>query len=645
MLYLVKTLVHYCRVRDLAWDPRKDLLFLCQQYGEEVQAIRGYLDQKAVQQNFLGTPFFSRLGPADQHRCYQILLGTEPPPVMAITPPAPGYKHSASNSEDITRPRVTCHKSSPSLNMQSSTSLLSPPIGGKRTASSDRAASNQLKPTELPASSNARPYMASTAGQSRDSRSRYRPTSAPVTREGSPNDVPSTTSQMKKTSQPPAQASMLPYKFPLGMNQQRPDFQAQSSSHAAAGIIDRHRPILTPNLNAGTTRSNASSAITQTSQLNGFTTFPQQSHVFVSPVEMSATPAPSTPGQHFVKSQLGLRGDSAPRQQMAHSIPKTERSTPQDRNMHPGHETNRVELSATPAPTQQGRNFHVVNPDMDVPSTSGVAPSAHGHASPSGGYIPSSSVQSKRTSPPPHQTSHSPPHLPPVELDAMTELGRFIAELSVERNTPAPEPLTHNHPQHNVASTIIQPSNAPRDSPVSPPSPPSKANYQPIPINPLVPRHHSAPLAALPASLVAGGLTPHHRSPTHPTQPPQSDEVPSTNLSRYTVYSSHPAPSPSSGPHPSHPSPKQHAAYQAYHPHPAASSHAAPDPDRGEDAVGFGGVKDVDAAGVYFRTCTHKRDASHDSHTSSQSCDSRELAMEYRAALPGFGRGYGGGGV
>jgi hypothetical protein len=169
MLYLVKSLVHYCRVRDLAWDPRKDILFLCQHYAAEVQSIRTQLDQKAVQQNFLGTPFFSRLSQEDQRRCYQILFGTEPPPVMAITPPPPlsSHKHSASDSDASAKPRLSSHQSSPSLNAPNTSALLSPPLHGKPRASRQNDVVVNTHIAELPASSNARMTPRERAEQSR----------------------------------------------------------------------------------------------------------------------------------------------------------------------------------------------------------------------------------------------------------------------------------------------------------------------------------------------------------------------------------------------------------------------------------------------------------------------------------------------
>ena len=87
--YLLATLLSYCKARDLLWDPRKDLLYLCKNEAVEVQRIRVRLNTKEVKELLLGTSFFSRLHVEDQRLCYRTLLDTEPPPIMAITPPAP----------------------------------------------------------------------------------------------------------------------------------------------------------------------------------------------------------------------------------------------------------------------------------------------------------------------------------------------------------------------------------------------------------------------------------------------------------------------------------------------------------------------------------------------------------------------------
>ncbi|KAF2631162.1 hypothetical protein BU25DRAFT_225353 [Macroventuria anomochaeta] len=87
--YLMASMLAYCKALDLLWDPRKDILYLCKSDTVEVQRIRSQLNTQEVKELFLGTSFFSRLPTEDQRLCYRTLLDTEPPPIMAITPPAP----------------------------------------------------------------------------------------------------------------------------------------------------------------------------------------------------------------------------------------------------------------------------------------------------------------------------------------------------------------------------------------------------------------------------------------------------------------------------------------------------------------------------------------------------------------------------
>ena len=89
MQFLTATLLSQCKTRGLLWDPRKDILYLCKNQSAEVQRIRTQLNSTEVKEMFLGTSLFSRLPVDDQRLCYQLLLNTEPPPTMAITPPAP----------------------------------------------------------------------------------------------------------------------------------------------------------------------------------------------------------------------------------------------------------------------------------------------------------------------------------------------------------------------------------------------------------------------------------------------------------------------------------------------------------------------------------------------------------------------------
>ncbi|KAH9874384.1 hypothetical protein IAQ61_003573 [Plenodomus lingam] len=129
MLYLLQTMLHLCESRNLAWDPRKDILFLCRIYGSEVQAIRAKLDEKLVERNFLGTPFLSRLSREDQHNCYQVLLGKESPPLMSISPPTPQVDHGRSVSDPAIRTLgLNQHHYMPELGIRKSLDVLTPTL-------------------------------------------------------------------------------------------------------------------------------------------------------------------------------------------------------------------------------------------------------------------------------------------------------------------------------------------------------------------------------------------------------------------------------------------------------------------------------------------------------------------------------------
>lgn len=86
--HLLTTLLSCCKARNLVWDPRKDILYLCKNETKEVHRIHAQLNRTEVKELFLDTAFFSRLNIEDQRLCYQTLLVSEPLPIMDITPPA-----------------------------------------------------------------------------------------------------------------------------------------------------------------------------------------------------------------------------------------------------------------------------------------------------------------------------------------------------------------------------------------------------------------------------------------------------------------------------------------------------------------------------------------------------------------------------
>ncbi|KAF2829488.1 hypothetical protein CC86DRAFT_454083 [Ophiobolus disseminans] len=656
--HLVKTLVYYCKVRDLAWDPRKDILFLCQHYGEEVQSIRSQLDHKAVQQNFLGTPYFSRLSEEDQRRCYQTLQGTEPPPIMAVTPPPQisGHKYSASASEVAARSRNTGHYPD----------LLSPPIPSKPVISQQRASDSKSRPSELPTSSNAlSKHPSELAATAKDSRSRYRTISAPNTRETSPTASQTTsprTIHKRQASHP--HMVLAPVSSFVTMQQSLPyQAQAQPHSHLAPFVIGTQGRRSMPNLGAKTTGPITPFSFAQAPMSNGLAQYPQHLPVLVSPVEMSATPVPGNPGQQYLKSQAGLGGLGGYhplRQHPVNALPITERPIPPQARASQSQRVTKLELSGTHMSVTHTDQLHVVNcggnPETNLPFAEAQGSLSKLHQSGPAGQF-ASSQSPTRPMLMQNETADA-TFSGPVELEASSRLSQFIAELSVERDTPAPEQHQNELPRQYSQSTNRQthPVSYLQGSPVSPPDlrvAPLElgAQHQDIIIRPLNPRIHSAPLAPLPASLAIGGTAPHQWSPRNnvpyaSTIPPTQVDILNTNAFRYARYypSATPPPSiPNSGTASPHPTPL--SAYKAYQPPSLAlsppslplSPPAVPQsPPAAHHPTSFTALKDVDGANGYFKS--HKRDASNDS---SRSLDSSRLAMEYQAELPGYGEGYG----
>lgn len=652
MLYLVKTLVHYSRVRDMAWDPRKDILFLCQNYGEDVQAVRSQLDPKGIQQNFLGTNFFSRLSPEDQRRCYLVLLGKEPPPVMAITPPAApqeGHRYSRSTSEQ-TRPRMSTHKSSPSLNAQTSPALLSPPLPGKPNSSTKSTERPGPQPVELSAS----PKPPSELPASSDSRSRYRPISAPHTRNNSSDN-----SRPVNQGRP---QSMESRNLPIQTQGSFEHSQMRSTS-GNLNIIPQAMPNLAPvpvfaqerrsmpNLNAAAGGQIVPNAFGQLPMMNGgmpFRPHPQQFQM--APVEMSATPAPYNPGQEHLKAQLGLGGDYLLPHMRGNERPITSNPKPPNaRTGHTGPQHPKIERSGTPMLQSQAGSLHVVSPDGEpatflqhAPNLEEVTKKLH-LVGPEGLY-------------PGHPKPKQSPQPAVFELDSTSQPHNIVAELSDNIDAA----IAQSQPQELPCDSIQQrPYTSPsiEESPVSPPESraiPAASNVQPLePTRPLNPRAQSAPLGFLPASLMAGGAGPHFRpvsndSSSAPQSAPADVSIPKTNASRYSRYYSPPSSTPASH----HASPQLNhspltSMYKAYQPsaliqsppevHPEVQPAASDLNDR-QSLPSFATLKELDDDQPRYRT--HKRDASHDSHASSASHDSSRLAQEYQAELPNFEQGY-----
>jgi hypothetical protein len=657
-------MVYYCRAHDLPWDPRQDILFLCQYYGQEIRSVQSQLDQKALQQDFLATPFIRRLPFQDLQNCYQILLGTEPPPTMALTPPTQplGHKYSASASDATGKPRTSS---------QRSPDFLSPPTQKKLKTAQELPLNESHKPSGSLAPQKAPVrVIPELAASERDSRTRYRPVSSPNSQKVSQTGPQPTTTNATDVSH-------LPRLPAISIPQSGTSHNLPLPSHLApAPVITTSRRSM-PNLHAGPKGPIPPYAFTQTPFVQGATQLHQQQYQYMSRVELSATPVPLNPGQHHLKSQLGLAGSSTHSNYLPNNMPITGRPLPpQARASYQAPPLIRAELSGTPTINTQSTKQHLMSTDgnsgglMDQ-SLDGKDSKTHLQ------LIGSESVY--RAQEELHSVTQSAPNAinpAPIKhhsvadgLDAITQLGQFISELSAERNTPAPEHHTTQQSQH---ATPIQyrespyPATGPghittsalENSPASTadnivPQDATVTAYQDLPIRPLNIRAHSVPPTALPASLMAGGSTSHHphqRTPSNDTnQPPATTSEsaqampPNTNASRYTrYYAAYSTPSSTANSTAGSPQPTPASTYKAYHPPPTPlSSPSLPldsSAERASRPPTYATMRDVDGTQGFFR---HKRDASHDSQASSASHDSGKLAQEYQAELPTFEEGYG----
>lgn len=619
MLCLVKTLLHFCGVRDLAWDPRKDILFLCQHYGEQLQMIRNQLDPKAVQRNFLGTPYFSRSSPDDQRRCYQILLGIEPPPVMAVTP-------AASFSTVVQRPHISGHDLSPTIKTQHtpcSPELLSPPLPGQSKTSRHHTAYTETRPLGPPASHDTRSRASEVAGATKDSRSRYRPISAQNGRKLSPTSSQITfpqTMHIRQFPQPP----VLP-------SQQQPSYDMAASPVTAHG----RRPLPTLAERAPT----LGPPFARTPIVSDFATAAQQSQNLSSQVETSAALVPLNPGQQHMKSRA-VQGNYHPLRQ--HPVAQMHIAK---RLRHPEATTSQV----YPPPREQ--NFSTLSSAVQPTKLRNVNINKrlHNESSPQSLSVEPVAYTSSTTAPPvPSQSSSrgmaivEATAIAPIELDGMSELSRFIVELSAESTTGAEQHNELHSDQYTDTQGIMNPNV--QGSPVSPPGFKFRSQQQVIPIRPLRPRTASAPLNALPASLIAGGhVTRKHypqnnTSESHPASTLRPD-LPNTNAARYSSYYGAITP-PSSTP--ASPQPVSVSAYKAYQPPPPLPSLPLSPPAIPDSSLksprprNFTHVTDVDEMNGYFKV--HERAVSGDTCLGQ---DSRELALAYQAELPAFDEGYG----
>ncbi|CAI6342117.1 unnamed protein product [Periconia digitata] len=573
LLYLTKTSINYCKSRDLVWDPRKDLLFLCRNYGKEIGLMRDQLDAREVQDRFLGTPYLSRVSSEERRLCYNVLLGRDPPPAMSLTP-------SAGND----RPQITPHKSSPALNstFHHSSDLLIPPPPGK----------TRPNPQNQPPNSSPHqgPHVSSRTDQ--DTRSRYRThNSAPNTPIGSPEATPPQSLRPKSMD-------------PRGSQQQHPRGGSPQRAHVVASQIISQA---SNNIIAQAANNSASSP---TGVVRSQQSMPT----------MSGRPAGSVPNYAYTQSALppisqthqNMSQKPAPRGLLPGFSPTQH---PRPREGPPNSQTN--------LPPSQGRsqapsmkNIHSITPPhgQTVISVHGVNQSHIYHQShqnkphalsPSKGLDNTTSSFVFELDASSAQTVQSPQNNPSSE---------FIAELPAEmdcspvgvlhdQNSPISPPSENAHlasatNTHMNNEYPIRQEQSSQEAQRLPQPPAQESPLLVVQAPPPNLRSQSDPLGALPTSLTIGGQG-KRRSPTNsvyssagqqqsPHQPkdyerldssslsPNSSQASSRRVSAYKAYSA------SMGP-PNHAAPI-HPLLQYSPPNQLSSSIAPPNPPPNTDA-------------------------------------------------------------
>ncbi|KAF2789559.1 hypothetical protein K505DRAFT_420395 [Melanomma pulvis-pyrius CBS 109.77] len=610
MLYLVKTTLQYCKSEDLAWDPKKDITFLCQSYASEIEKIRHQLNQKEIQELFLSTPYFAKLSADDQRKCYHALLDREPPPIMSITPPPPQFGHRASNSApgQLPKPPLLSQKSSPSLNTAArhSSSFLSPPLPGKPKSRPAEAPLNP--PANNPTGPQAQlvPIYSTTA----DSRSRYRAISAPNTSNEGPNKNPQITAV--NASRPLSMDSRTPhqqapnqfYSTSRGVGVQNgPNFSrphmVQNQAHAPMSaqtmgpISQKSMPDLKP--------SPSATVPIPTHPHNIIPPGPRASHAPTPSSSHAITPA-GIAGAQRVQSKLSPQNTPQGSPQRSHNNDSARQPNPSGPSG-----TKAVPIPAqgkAPLAAQRIEEYRSNATSNSTPSS--ILIPAEGSATqtaglrlvgPDGLYRPPEKpAQPTRSAPTraPNQSSgprvaSGPVSRPPIpnQTSLAFELDASPAQAKPRSISPQElptEPVTSTQPQANVPqSTPVsqnqqykQSNPSAQTQPVAPPEfahlvhNVTSQHQLPVTTSTLTPniQNELLPNDNIPESLMAGGKA-RQRSPSRspqrsPQNSPQLSPQPSPNMqvnaSKYRYYS--PSSSPNNGIIPSYAAPVSE--YKAY---------------------------------------------------------------------------------
>ncbi|KAJ4301594.1 hypothetical protein N0V90_003687 [Kalmusia sp. IMI 367209] len=560
VLYLVKSTVHLCNSQDLLWDPKKDLLWFCRKFGKEIESIRGQLNARQVQENFLGTKYFSTLSAEEQRLCYHILLGKVPPPSMFLTP-APHQGHLTSAAA---RPPIPSHKSAPSLrdNIQQESGFLRPPIPSKSKTTNGAPSNAFTTETQIALADLPRQNLTSEAA--RDSRSRYRHSSAPTTPNGSRNTSP-------EAGAHPLKASVRSeHSQPNGRIYQAQSVNLQNVAHSSKPQVVSHGLVSISNKQTGVRSQKSLPRLNDTSMsavpvfahkpANNLTAPKAKNHSTLALPTMNSEPNMS-PRDQSLKAQnnnsaLALASGNQPQvvacTHPAHkiiaahtSMIQPDRSSVAPTSVLPEVGGAKNEISS--------KGLAVVGPEglYPTPLKTTAQPAKSETTLPisqkqTGDVLPGFVFELDATSPQVEPPSRPAPTTP------------FIAELPADNNGP-PQPIKATNQQvHTLPETPISPPQVPmslastpmyRDSPVSPPT-----TYRPFAsiIQPLNPELKGQPLKpeltppsfdSLPPSLMIGFRgAPHHSTTSTASRARASSQSSnsSTSTKKYQRYYSPP---------------------------------------------------------------------------------------------------------
>ncbi|KAF7442254.1 Herpes-BLLF1 multi-domain protein [Pyrenophora tritici-repentis] len=602
MLYLMKSMLEYCTAADLAWEPRKDILFLCQHYGEQVQSVRSQLDANLILNTFLRSPFFNRLSFGDQRRCYQILRAQEPPPLVAQIPPA--------GQPDLPRPRVDSHNGPPTGLVNSSHAQKALPSKKHATYHS----SEPLGPGIVPV------MPSNVTSSTQDSRNRYRRAST-LGREGQPGNSPRSISMQHKQEEP-VSSNNLQHFAPQAM---------------ANGRSSQYGPGMSPQAN----QAMRSSSVGHPGYLASL----------ISPPQVPAIPLSySQRQQHIQEAQQRLCSGQVFQQPPIQNIPITNNPPPlQPRHAH----QSRPQTSGNPTPSTQLTAANPFQPKPDPKrKDSGSGLQLVGSQ---GLWAPSASTP----------TTHGfplPPTTPKTAANLTTAHG-FPLPPSTTKTTANSTPTTISElptksprrlPRQN-SSTILAELSANIDDAIKTATTPPLSHSPPshVPCY----KHAASGSVELPASLKIRFSTLPSASATTTTESTRNGDtststaplpLPGTNASRYSQIfstpSSTPAPTPTPNvadlmrslvvsPEPTTPplTPAPLSVYKAYQPPPSQP------PTRTES------WDMLDPASAYLTSAELPMSPPVSPPVEDAWIDVLELAREYQMEMPGFEEGYGSG--